>query len=300
MSNLGKSILIEDENHTIVLVNSDFCHMFQIPLQPSQLVGVNCLDSLDRSLSLFQDPEDVRKGIMEKYGKREAMIGEELLMADGRIFERDYIPVIIENEFKGQLWSYVDVTPKRELQKSLIDARNQAIASEKAKSAFLSSMSHEIRTPMNAILGLAEQLTMTPLNEQQKFFLDHITESAGGLLGIINDVLDLSKIEAGKMKIGNEVISLYKINKSVENILRPKAEEKGLLFRTEIDRFINQGETYLFFFHFNGFIGDRHIISMRKGCAGFFTDKEVKDSGGIILTAEETAQIPGTLTPAIS
>lgn len=69
-------------------------------------------------------------------------------------------------------------------------------------------------------------------------------------------------------------------------------------YEIEIDRFINQGETYLFFFHFNGFIGDRHIISMRKGCAGFFTEKEVKDSGGIILTAEETAKVPGTLTPA--
>lgn len=77
----------------------------------------------------------------------------------------------------------------------------------------------------------------------------------------------------------------------------PKAGDI-IRYEIEIDRFINQGETYLFFFHFNGFIGDRHIISMRKGCAGFFTDKEVKDSGGIILTAEETAQIPGTLTPA--
>lgn len=66
----------------------------------------------------------------------------------------------------------------------------------------------------------------------------------------------------------------------------------------EIDRFINQGDTYLFFFQFNGYIGDRHIISMRKGCAGFFTDKEVKDSGGIILTPEELAHIPGKKTAA--
>lgn len=69
-------------------------------------------------------------------------------------------------------------------------------------------------------------------------------------------------------------------------------------YEIEIDRFINQGETYLFFFHFKGYIGDRHIISMRNGCAGFFTEKEVKDSGGIILTAEETARIPGTLAPS--
>lgn len=67
-------------------------------------------------------------------------------------------------------------------------------------------------------------------------------------------------------------------------------------YEIEIDRFINQGETYLFFFHFNGFIADKHIISMRNGCAGFFTEKEVKESGGIILTPEEMAYIPGKKT----
>ena len=68
-------------------------------------------------------------------------------------------------------------------------------------------------------------------------------------------------------------------------------------YEIEIDRFINQGETYLFFFHFNGFIGTKHIISMRNGCAGFFTPEEVRDSGGIVLTSEETAPVPGIMTP---
>lgn len=68
-------------------------------------------------------------------------------------------------------------------------------------------------------------------------------------------------------------------------------------YEIEIDRFINQGETYLFFFRFNGFLGDQHIISMRNGCAGFFTPQEVKDSGGIVLTPEEKAPIPGIKTP---
>ncbi len=68
-------------------------------------------------------------------------------------------------------------------------------------------------------------------------------------------------------------------------------------YEIEIERFINQGETYLFFFNFNGFLGNKHIISMRNGCAGFFTQKEVKDSGGIVLTNEETAPVPGVKTP---
>jgi signal transduction histidine kinase len=76
-------------------------------------------------------------------------------------------------------------------------------------------MSHEIRTPMNAIMGLAEQLSMTQLNEQQHYFVKNISDAAHGLLGIINDILDLSKIEAGKMNIEKEIVSLKDINKSV-------------------------------------------------------------------------------------
>lgn len=68
-------------------------------------------------------------------------------------------------------------------------------------------------------------------------------------------------------------------------------------YEIEIDRFIKHGETYLFFFSFNGFLGNKHIISMRNGCAGFFTQKEVKESGGIVLTNEETAPVPGIKTP---
>jgi signal transduction histidine kinase/DNA-binding NarL/FixJ family response regulator len=158
-----------------------------------------------------------------------------VVLKDGRILERDYVPIIIENTFKGQLWSYTDVTQNRQLQKSLVDTKNRAIASEKAKSAFLSNMSHEIRTPMNAIMGLADQLSMTQLNEQQHYFVKNISDAAHGLLGIINDILDLSKIEAGKMNIEKEIVSLKDINKSVENILRPKAEEKGISFETDFD-----------------------------------------------------------------
>jgi PAS domain S-box-containing protein len=235
MSNLGKGILVEDENHIVVLVNRQFCNLFQIPVPPHEMIGVNCLDSLQQSLALFKDAEKVKNDIFSMIGKQEPLIGQEVVLKDGRILERDYVPIIIENAFKGQLWSYTDVTQNRQLQKSLVDTKNRAIASEKAKSAFLSNMSHEIRTPMNAIMGLADQLSMTQLNEQQHYFVKNISDAAHGLLGIINDILDLSKIEAGKMNIEKEIVSLKDINKSVENILRPKAEEKGISFETDFD-----------------------------------------------------------------
>jgi PAS domain S-box-containing protein len=235
ISNLGKGILVEDENHLVVLVNQQFCDLFHIPLSPEQMVGINCLDALQESLELFKHPEEAKQQVFSMMGKKEALIGEEVQFADGRILERDYVPIIIEKTFKGQLWSYADVTQNRQLQRALVDAKNKAVQSEKAKSAFLSNMSHEIRTPMNAVIGLADQLSMTKLTEQQDYFVKNITDSANGLLGIINDILDMAKIEAGKMNIEKGVISLASISKSVENILKPKAEEKGLFLHTYID-----------------------------------------------------------------
>ena len=243
MSNLGKGILVEDENHEVVLVNQQFCDLFKIPLLPEQMIGVNCLEALQEAIKFFKDPEEARNQVMSMIGKKEPVVGSEVYFADGRILERDYVPIIIEGIFKGQLWSYVDVTQQRQLQRSLVDAKNSAIRSEKSKTTFLSNMSHEIRTPMSAVIGLADQLSMTELTEQQMFFVKNITDSANGLLGIINDILDMAKIEAGKMHIERDVISLSDINKSVENILKPKAEEKGIVLKSIIDKEVDQ---YLF------------------------------------------------------
>lgn len=240
MGNLGKSVLVEDENHGIVMINQQFCDLFQIPLSPKDMIGLNCLEQLKNSISLFKDPDLAYISVQEKWNKKDVVIGEEIHLVDGSILERDYIPVIIDGEFRGQLWSYTDVTQNRKMQQSIVDARNRAIASEKAKSAFLSNISHEIRTPMNAIIGLAEQLSMEIPGEKHRLWASHIRDAADGLLGIINDVLDISKIEAGKMKIENDIIDLRLIYQSVTNILKLKAEEKGLSLVSSIDDAIEQ------------------------------------------------------------
>ena len=272
MSNLGKGVMVEDENHQVVLVNRQFCNIFHIPLQPSQMVGMNYLDSLTQTMSLFKNPEQVYQEIYTMSGKKETVVGDEVSLADGRILERDYVPIIVEKTFKGQLWSYTDVTQNRLLQKSLVEAKNRAIASEKAKSAFLSNMSHEIRTPMNAIIGFSEQLTFSDLSEHQSFFLKNISEAAKGLLGIINDILDMSKLEAGKMNIESDRVNLEEIKTSVENILKPRAEEKGLQLATVFDKNIN-----------NNLLGDeirlRQVLINVLGNAIKFTE-----SGFIKLT----------------
>jgi PAS domain S-box-containing protein len=274
MSNLGKGILVEDESHKVVLVNTQFCEIFNIPVEPSQMVGADCLASLEQALYLFANPEEVKKEVIGMVSLREPVIGAEVAMADGKILERDYIPIIIGNTFKGQLWSYTDVTQNKQLQNNLEEAKNRAIASEKAKSTFLSTVSHEIRTPMNAIMGFAEQLSLTNLNDQQRYFIGNIQDAASGLLGIINDILDMTKIEAGKLNIEMGMVNLREILKSVENILEPKAAEKGVRLITGYDDRINN--------RLNGdAIRIRQILMNILGNAIKFTD-----TGSIHLTME--------------
>ena len=265
MDSLGKGILLEDENRAIIFVNNEFCTLFNIVVEPENLIGSNFIKRVSESSYLFKQA-DQGLHFYQKLGEKDPIIGDEVYFKDGRLLLRDYVPVFINGVFKGQLWSCTDITQTRQLQVSLVEARNRAMESEKAKSSFLSNMSHEIRTPMNAILGLSEQLSFTPLSEQQAFFVKNITDSAHNLLGIINDILDLSKIEAGKMTIEKEVINLQEIMVSVENILNPKAKEKGIQLITDYDALIS---THLY----SDEVRIRQILINIIGNAITYTDK---------------------------
>ena len=135
----------------------------------------------------------------------------------------------------GSIGIYLDVTPQKHLEASLREAKGQAEISTRAKQAFLANMSHEIRTPMNAILGMSELLAKTALHGPQASYLHAITASAENLLVIINDILDLSKIEAGRMTLERIGFDSGRICCQVEETLRYKAEEKGLDFVVHID-----------------------------------------------------------------
>lgn len=119
--------------------------------------------------------------------------------------------------------------------KEIIEAEKQkAQASERAKHQFLANMSHEIRTPMNAIKGMTDILIRRQPKADQKEYLEGIKQSSDSLLVIINDILDISKIEANKIELEHETFSVTNLLKNVHSVMKFKAEEKGLELKKSI------------------------------------------------------------------
>jgi PAS domain S-box-containing protein len=119
-----------------------------------------------------------------------------------------------------------DVTERNELQARLAAERDQALEVARLKSEFLATMSHEIRTPMNGVLGMSELLMMTPLDEEQRGYAEVIYAEAHQLLRIINDILEFSRLEAGKVLLESVPFELGKLLESIRELLAPRLQSK--------------------------------------------------------------------------
>ena len=183
-----------------------------------------------------------------------------------RIWNGAYFKLIDQRGHGGDVVSLaLNITETVRYEKQLKDARSKAEAASRAKSSFLANMSHEIRTPMNGVVGMADLLQDTELNDEQKLYAETIKNSGEALLVIINDVLDYSKLEAEKMVLHEEPFDLERCIHELVMLLQPTAQDKGLNLLVDYDMFLP-----------TQFIGDRgrlrQVMTNLMGNAVKFTE----------------------------
>jgi hypothetical protein len=165
--------------------------------------------------------------------------GPSIPQIDIRLYNGAYIRLIDKRTPEGDMVSLaVDITDTIRRERDLERARDEAEAAARAKSAFLANMSHEIRTPMNGVVSMAELLRDTALTEEQRLYADTIRNSGEALLVIINDILDYSKIDAGKLVLHSESFDLQQMITEIFQLMRPGLEGKALDLRLDYDIFL--------------------------------------------------------------
>lgn len=228
------SVILIARDGTIEWVNKAFTEI--TGYTSAEAVGRNPGQLLNSEAT---DPETVRQLIAVRELGRPFRCEILNRSRDGREFwvETNQVPVLdADGEVEVVVAVERDVTIAREHAKELEAARIAAEKGARAKEEFLATMSHEIRTPMNGVMGMAQLLAETELDEDQRLYAETILGSANTLLSLINDVLDLSKLDAGRMELSLENFDPRSCFEGTLQLLRPQAAEKGLHLSLDVDK----------------------------------------------------------------
>ncbi|MBK7805843.1 MAG: response regulator [Saprospiraceae bacterium] len=225
IANMNLGLLEVTPDETIIFANQSFCDMSGYTIE--DLKGEKATKFL-----LYDDDQEV---LNEKLKLREKGQSDSYEIAvknkQGEIrwwFISGAPNYNDRNELIGSIGIHLDITNQKKLEKELEKAKLQAEDASRAKESFLANMSHEIRTPLNAIIGMIRELGREELTPKQNSYVSHSETAARHLLTIVNNILDMSKIEAGELIIDAKEFSLMSVIGNVISILHSKAQEKKL------------------------------------------------------------------------
>ncbi|MGW9528628.1 PAS domain S-box protein [Paenibacillus terrae] len=224
---------LSTEGH-VRFMNPAAASMFGVGAENS--LNGTCTDMIRHVDEISNHYPDEQPSILQAIRSGASYQAEEAVFwkKDGSSFLVSYriSPLMDNGERKGAVMVFVDMTNEKEI----IRAKESAERADRAKSEFLSVMSHELRTPMNGIIGMAGLLADTELDEEQRSYIDIITNSSSALMQILNEILDLSKIEAGKMSLLHEPFRLEEVIGSVADLFLKQAMEKGIELEWHLDQ----------------------------------------------------------------
>jgi PAS domain S-box-containing protein len=231
-----------DQNGTIVLVSPSI----------NELIGFSVAETMGRQTIEFFTNQEERGELMQALMEHKKVTNFEITLSTKDGHERNVLinAQKVEDEngnFLGTQGVIRDITELKQIEEELIRAKELAESSLQAKNLFLANMSHELRTPMNGIIGMIDLLNQTKTSEEQAEYVDTLRKSSDALLAILNDILDLSKIQAGKLVMREAGIDLYYSLDKIYSLFYNRAQQKNLAFSLIIDpetpRFIVTDET---------------------------------------------------------
>jgi signal transduction histidine kinase/ActR/RegA family two-component response regulator len=251
LESTADGILVVDSDGKIAGFNHKFVELWRIPegvikTHDDQQALISVLDQLE-------DPDAFLSKVQELYNHPEAESHDTLSFKDGRVFERYSQAQFIAGQSAGRVWSFRDISQQKKAELALQKAneelelrvsertealeasnREMQIAKQEAdkanhaKSEFLSRMSHELRTPLNAILGFSQILEKEDLTEFQKDSISYVLKGGRHLLDLINEVLDIARVEAGRIGLSVEPISLASVVSEASALVRPLADQRNI------------------------------------------------------------------------
>jgi PAS domain S-box-containing protein len=224
-----EGILVSDNARRVIAVNKRFAELSQLP--EAELDNRDQRELVARALRFVKRADGVLPRV-DALHESDATLHDELELRDGKVIDWFSAPVRTPDGTKvGRVSFFRDVTPERQAQQQLELAREAAEAASQAKSLFLANMSHELRTPLTAVIGLADLLLLErdPLVDRQREQLQGIAASGRHLLALVNDVLDLAKIEAGKQELHLESIPIHDAIEDGMSAIVPLAKARGVM-----------------------------------------------------------------------